>query len=86
LRRGRAIAILPNDGTVYLNRVTGELNHMTDEEAQLLDEDTDMEYLPDWQKQALDEGRKVLDSEDWLPLPRRKAIPLPTAAPPPHTR
>ena len=53
----------------YLNRETGDLYTLREEEAGLVENDADLDDLPDWQRDDVDGVREVLESEDWLPLP-----------------
>lgn len=55
--------------TAYLDRRTGELYTVTDEEAALVDNEVDADDLPDWQREMLPKIREVIESEDWLELP-----------------
>lgn len=57
--------------TAYLNRRTGELFTIGDEDEALLDDDADPDDLPEWQREGLPKIREVLTSEDWLPLPTK---------------
>lgn len=61
----------PNEMTPYLNRRTGELFTVGDEEARLVDDDEEEpeEELADWQQELLPKVREVLASDDWLELP-----------------
>jgi len=69
----RAVATemdLPNDEwTSYINRRTGELVTVTDEEARAVEAGDDA--LPDWLADRLPKVRQVLASEDFLPLPSK---------------
>jgi len=53
----------------HLNRETGDLYTLREEEAGLVENDADLDDLPDWQRDDVDGVREVLESEDWLPLP-----------------
>ena len=45
---------LPNqDWQSYLNRDTGEIVTVTDEDRALVEDDADLDDLPDWQREAL---------------------------------
>jgi hypothetical protein len=61
---------LNDQWTAYLNRRTGELFTLTEDDAAALD-DTDDSDLPDWQRELLPKIREVTDSEDWLALPSK---------------
>ena len=61
---------LPDEATLYLDRETGELYALGDEEAGLV-EDGSAEELPDWLRDEVPKIRVVLASERWLSLPTR---------------
>ena len=66
---------VPNDDwTVYLNRRTGELVTVTDEEARLVEDGGNEEALPDWQAEQLPKVREVLGSTEFLALPSKFEI------------
>jgi hypothetical protein len=58
-----------NDWVSYLNRDTGEIVTVTDEDRQVVEEDEDIEHLPDWQKENLPKVREALESDRFLELP-----------------
>jgi hypothetical protein len=61
---------LPNqDWQSYLNRDTGEIVTVTDEDRALVDGETDLDDLPDWQREALTKAREALESNRFLLLP-----------------
>jgi len=55
--------------TAFLNRETGDVYTLREEEAGLVEDGIDLDDLPDWQRDDVDGVREVLESEDWLPLP-----------------
>src|SRR5215475_1773361 len=65
------LSILTDEATVYLNRKTCELFTVTDEYAQLLEDEDDTKEIPEWQRELLPKVREILDSEDWLALPTK---------------
>ena len=66
---------LPNDDwTAYLNRRTGELVTVTEEDQRLTEAGEDPEELPDWQREALPKVREALESDDFLALPDKFGI------------
>jgi hypothetical protein len=71
----RAVAAemdLPSDDwTAYINRRTGELVTVTDEEARAVEDEAAAEDLPDWQAEHLPKVREALASADFLALPGR---------------
>jgi hypothetical protein len=60
-----------DDCTAYLNRETGDLCTIREEEAGLVEDGADLDELPDWQRDEVARAREVLESEDWLALPTR---------------
>lgn len=64
------LEILPDEATLYLERETGELYALGDEEAGLV-EDGQAEELPDWLIDEVARIREVLTSGRWLSLPTR---------------
>jgi len=60
--------------TAYINRKTGELITITDEDAGLVEDSEPREDLPDWQAEMLPKIREVLDSKDFIPLPDKFEI------------
>jgi hypothetical protein len=65
---------LSDEHKAYINRKTGELITITDEEAQLAEDSESEHDLPDWQAEMLPKVREVLDSPDFIPLPDRFEI------------
>lgn len=63
---------LPNDDwTAYLNRRTGELVTVTDEEASAVEDETGTEGSGDWEDEQLQKVREVLASDEYLQLPTK---------------
>ena len=66
---------LPNDAwTAYLNRRTGELVTVTDEDQRLVGAEEVPEDLPEWQREMLPKVREALESDDFLALPGKFEI------------
>jgi len=61
--------ILSDTLTAYLNRRTGELRSLQDDEVILAEDDIDLKDLPEWQRDDIPLIREILESEDWIPLP-----------------
>src|SRR5437867_3355699 len=66
--------LLNDEWTAYLNRRTGELVTVTDDDARLAVEDEEAADLPDWQQERLPKVREVLGSDDFLVLPDKDEI------------
>jgi hypothetical protein len=65
---------LSDEYKAYINRKTGELITISDEEARLVEDSESEDDLPDWQAEMLPKVREVLDSPDFIPLPDRFEI------------
>ena len=66
---------LPGEGwAAYLNPDTGEIVTFSDEERHLVDEDIDLDELPDWRRDVLPNVREVLESDRFLRWPDRFEI------------
>jgi Uncharacterised protein family (UPF0158) len=55
----------------YLNRQTGELVTIGDEEIRAVEEEHDLADYAAWQQEAIQTTSQVLDSDDYLPLPNK---------------
>jgi len=70
-----AMELSSDESTSYINVKTGEIEMLTDEEVDLVeDEDLDEEALAEWLRERLPTVREVLDSDDFLPLPGKFEI------------
>ena len=54
----------------YVNRATGQVITVTHEDLRLAEEDP-VPDMPAWQRDAVTEARRILESEDWLQLPSK---------------
>ena len=63
------IDMLPDTGTAYLNRKTGEVYSLMDDEVEQFEEISDTDSMPQWQRDELPKIQEVLTGDDWLPLP-----------------
>lgn len=57
--------------TAYINRRTGEIYSVSEDDTRLLEDEDDDDDLPEWQREIMPKIRDVLESEDWLELPSR---------------
>lgn len=86
-RRGRQMAVvvslravveemdvLNEEWTAYLNRRTGELITVTDEDLRAVESEDQPADLPEWQRELLPKIREVLESDEFLPLPSKDEI------------
>lgn len=55
----------------YLDRNTGEIVMMTNEEMEAAEKDELISEYPDWQREAILKAREVFKSEDFIELPGR---------------
>ena len=55
--------------TAFINRKTGELYTLSEDEAALVDEEAGEEDLPEWQAEMLPKIREILSGGDWAQLP-----------------
>lgn len=62
---------LTDETSTYLNRETGELYALGDEEAGLIEDGVDAAELPEWLADEAARILDVLDSAAWLALPTR---------------
>ena len=62
--------VLSNDVTAYINKKTGELFSVNEEEASILEQvNEEDEFIPEWQRETLPKVREVLESGDYVALP-----------------
>ena len=67
--------VLGEEWTAYINKKTGELVTVTEEEANIVDAGAeDDEFIPDWQRETLPKVREVLESDDFVTLPDKFEI------------
>ncbi len=65
---------LSDEHKAYINRKTGELYTISDEEAGLAEDSESDDDLLDWQAEIMPKIREVLSSPDFIPLPDRFEI------------
>ena len=63
------IDVLPDGWTSYLNRSTGEVYSLSDDDVFLIEDDLDDDSLPKWQLDELPKIREVLEGDAWVQLP-----------------
>ena len=62
--------VISDDVTAYINKKTGELCAISEEEANIIEAgNEDDEFIPEWQKEILPKVREVLESDDFVALP-----------------
>jgi hypothetical protein len=55
--------------TAFINRKTGELYTISEDDAALVENEADEEDLPDWQVEGLPKLREILSGDGWVKLP-----------------
>lgn len=72
------IQMLSGEAAVYLNKKTGELFMIGEDEALGFDlEDDDEEELddlPEWQRESRQKAREINESDDWIELPTQRDV------------
>jgi hypothetical protein len=63
-----------DETTSYLERSTGELHMIRDEEMEVADGDDPLDEFPEWEQQAIEVARKILETDDFIALPRNEEI------------
>ncbi len=53
----------------YLNKRTGDLVTVSDEELEAADREDDLDGYPGWQRDQIRLAQAILESDDYLPLP-----------------
>jgi uncharacterized protein UPF0158 len=66
--------VIDDSHTVFLNKKTGELITLVDDEIYELHDEQGHDDVPPWQKELIEKKREVLDSEDYLELPSKFEI------------
>jgi hypothetical protein len=70
-----ALDLQSDELSTYLDRRTGELVTLSDEETRAAeDEEGDPGGYPEWELEMIEKAREVLASDDFLPLPGRFEI------------
>lgn len=62
------IGILDDQTHAYINRRTGELVTVSDEDLALAENESD-EEVPEWQRENIESAKLVLSSDDYIQLP-----------------
>jgi hypothetical protein len=63
--------VMSDEFHAYLNKETGELVTVSDEEIRTIENEDDEGEYPEWQREALAMAKKVLGTSDYLPLPSK---------------
>jgi hypothetical protein len=65
-----ALELASDEMSSFVNTSTGEVRTVTHEDLQLA-EDEDDPSAPDWQRQAVEDARAVINSDEWIELPSK---------------
>ena len=68
------LEFLTDEGTSYLNTMTGEVVYVTTEELRAAEEEQPLEDFPEWQHDAIRIARDIVETDHYLPLPDRFEI------------
>lgn len=66
--------VIDDSHNVYINKKTGELVTLSDDEIYELPDEPGHDDVPPWQKGMIEKKREILDSEDYLELPSKFEI------------
>lgn len=62
---------LMDEMTAFINQKTGEITSVSNDDAALVEGETDGQDLPDWQIEMLPKLREILFGEEWIALPTK---------------
>ncbi len=63
------LQMLSSEHHAYLNRVTGEITTITDDDIAAVERDNDSSERQDWEQGIFEQTKKVVSSDDYLELP-----------------
>jgi hypothetical protein len=66
--------VLSDEYSAFLNRHTGELVTLSNEEISAGEEDENIDEYPEWQQDMIIKAKEVINSDDYLPLPNKFEI------------
>lgn len=58
----------------YINKITGELITISQEEIRIVEEGNSVDEYPDWQQELIQQASRVLECDDFLLLPNKFEI------------
>jgi muramoyltetrapeptide carboxypeptidase len=64
-----ALEMVGDEFSTYLNKRTGEIVHISDEEVSWIEENRSLEELPDWQREMVALANEVAETDEYLELP-----------------
>jgi hypothetical protein len=65
---------LNDETTAYLNKRTGELIILSDDELSQAEEDVYVSDSPEWMQEMMRQAKEVIGSDDYIPLPTKFEI------------
>ncbi|MCI0561764.1 MAG: hypothetical protein MN733_25030 [Nitrososphaera sp.] len=65
------LEMISEEMTPYINRNTGEIYVITDEDIAYAEGEDDEEEAPDWEKESISKAKEILDSDAWLAFPSK---------------
>jgi hypothetical protein len=63
------IEMAGDEMTAYINRKTGDLITLTDEDLSYAEEGDNSRLIPDWQRETVDQVKQVLADDEYIALP-----------------
>lgn len=63
--------VISDEHSAFLNRHTGELVTLSNEEISAAEEDDNIDEYPEWQQDMIIKAKEVINSDDYLPLPSK---------------
>lgn len=72
------IELQSGESAAYLNKTTGELFMLGEDEALGFeledDEEEELDDLPEWQRESRQKAREINESDDWIELPTQRDV------------
>jgi|SRR3989339_498549 len=68
------LEILMDQRHAYLNKLTGEVVSISDEEIDIIESEEPLDDYPDWQQELIQIAREVLHAEHYIELPSKYDI------------
>jgi hypothetical protein len=70
------IEMQTTESAVYLNKKTGELFMLGEDEMLKfeLEDEEELDDLPEWQRESRQKAREINDSDDWIGLPTQRDV------------
>ncbi len=69
-----AISFQPEGAAAYLDPDSGEIVEVSEEELRLAEDEESAAAAPEWQQEAIQKAREILDSDRFLELPTKSDI------------